>query len=310
MTDRAPGSPAACWPAAAPRSSSGPGDASYPARELPGIHAASSAQNPRSRSLSPLELPLLCPRSILLLWQAAADYFGLRVCVLTSYEEACFLEIQPLETRSERTLFLSFWAEVGRAAEGQGAGQDRGRPWRLGGLLTRLCERVGRWGRARRCGAGRCCQAVGSSLGCSGAWRCAAALHAGRPVRGLQRGWHSGEQRSGVRAQRVSQEPCRRCTTTQCTPPMSPRPRSPPRSSLAAAGSTTLSLGTARHCRTSAAGDRKRCCWLEGGPRLSAHFTPALLRAGGRRAPGPGPCEAVFLGCSPSLPALAVLSRQ
>ncbi len=55
--------------------------------------------------------------------QAAADYFGLRVCVLTSYPEGCFIEIEPQQLRSSRILYLSFWAEVRELADWSCAGQ-------------------------------------------------------------------------------------------------------------------------------------------------------------------------------------------
>jgi hypothetical protein len=45
--------------------------------------------------------------------QAAADAYGVRVCLLTSFLESCFIEIQPQQQASERVLWLSFWAEVG-----------------------------------------------------------------------------------------------------------------------------------------------------------------------------------------------------
>jgi hypothetical protein len=54
--------------------------------------------------------------------QAAADYFGLRILVLASYESGAFLWIEPKEQRSKRTLWLSFWAEV------RGGGVQAGRP--------------------------------------------------------------------------------------------------------------------------------------------------------------------------------------
>lgn len=56
---------------------------------------------------------------LLLALQAAADYFGLRINVLTSFEHSCFIEIEPRQPRSSRTLYLSFWAEV-RLHAGQG----------------------------------------------------------------------------------------------------------------------------------------------------------------------------------------------
>eukprot|EP00249_Psilotum_nudum_P016478 c25844_g1_i1 orf=403-837(+) len=44
--------------------------------------------------------------------QAAADIFGVRICLLTSYRDTCFVEILPKQPRSKRAIFLSFWAEV------------------------------------------------------------------------------------------------------------------------------------------------------------------------------------------------------
>jgi hypothetical protein len=56
--------------------------------------------------------------------QAAADAFGVRVALLTSFLESCFIEIQPEEQRSERVVWLSFWAEVGgRHSGGSGLGR-------------------------------------------------------------------------------------------------------------------------------------------------------------------------------------------
>ena len=44
--------------------------------------------------------------------QAAADAFGISVALITSYDDAFFLEIQPVATVvSGRVLWLSFWAE-------------------------------------------------------------------------------------------------------------------------------------------------------------------------------------------------------
>jgi hypothetical protein len=51
--------------------------------------------------------------------QAAADAYGARVCVLTSFMESCFIEIQPEEQGTDRVLWLSFWAEVGAAGAGR-----------------------------------------------------------------------------------------------------------------------------------------------------------------------------------------------
>lgn len=44
--------------------------------------------------------------------QAASDAFGLKICVLTSYEESYFLEIDPKALRYKRKLWLTFWAEI------------------------------------------------------------------------------------------------------------------------------------------------------------------------------------------------------
>ncbi|KAG2433740.1 hypothetical protein HXX76_008103 [Chlamydomonas incerta] len=44
--------------------------------------------------------------------QAAADTFGVRIVVVTSYEHSPVITIEPEQKKSGRTLFLSFWAEV------------------------------------------------------------------------------------------------------------------------------------------------------------------------------------------------------
>ena len=44
--------------------------------------------------------------------QAAADAFGMKICVLTSYDESYFLEIDPKKLRYARKLWLTFWAEI------------------------------------------------------------------------------------------------------------------------------------------------------------------------------------------------------
>ncbi|GLI64673.1 hypothetical protein VaNZ11_008025 [Volvox africanus] len=44
--------------------------------------------------------------------QASADYFGLRIMVVTSFPESPVIYVDPAATRSPRTLYLSFWAEV------------------------------------------------------------------------------------------------------------------------------------------------------------------------------------------------------
>ncbi|CAH9097460.1 unnamed protein product [Cuscuta epithymum] len=44
--------------------------------------------------------------------QAAADLYGVRIFVLTSFKDTCYIEIVPNTQKSERVIFLSFWAEV------------------------------------------------------------------------------------------------------------------------------------------------------------------------------------------------------
>ncbi|KAL3161663.1 hypothetical protein ABBQ38_15492 [Trebouxia sp. C0009 RCD-2024] len=45
--------------------------------------------------------------------QAVADAFGVRIAIMTSYQDACVVEIQPQgQVKSQRILYLSFWAEV------------------------------------------------------------------------------------------------------------------------------------------------------------------------------------------------------
>ncbi|XP_031483537.1 OVARIAN TUMOR DOMAIN-containing deubiquitinating enzyme 12-like isoform X2 [Nymphaea colorata] len=44
--------------------------------------------------------------------QAAADWYGVKICVFTSFKDTCFIEILPSVQKSERVIFLSFWAEV------------------------------------------------------------------------------------------------------------------------------------------------------------------------------------------------------
>lgn len=48
--------------------------------------------------------------------QAAADALGMRITVITSYQECAILAIEPAQKRSERMLYLSFWAEVSGCA--------------------------------------------------------------------------------------------------------------------------------------------------------------------------------------------------
>ncbi|KAM3698357.1 hypothetical protein ACJW31_06G182700 [Castanea mollissima] len=44
--------------------------------------------------------------------QAAADWFGVKIFVLTSFKDTCYIEILPHIEKSKRIIFLSFWAEV------------------------------------------------------------------------------------------------------------------------------------------------------------------------------------------------------
>eukprot|EP01018_Ginkgo_biloba_P017940 Gb_24833 [translate_table: standard] len=44
--------------------------------------------------------------------QAAADRFGAKICLLTSFRDTCFIEIMPREQNPQRELWLSFWSEV------------------------------------------------------------------------------------------------------------------------------------------------------------------------------------------------------
>ncbi|XWS07984.1 hypothetical protein CRYUN_Cryun41cG0038000 [Craigia yunnanensis] len=44
--------------------------------------------------------------------QAAADSYGVKMFVLTSFKDTCYIEILPHNQKSERIIFLSFWAEV------------------------------------------------------------------------------------------------------------------------------------------------------------------------------------------------------
>ena len=44
--------------------------------------------------------------------QAAADAYGVRMCVISSYKDNFIVEIQPREQRSSRVCWISFWAEV------------------------------------------------------------------------------------------------------------------------------------------------------------------------------------------------------
>ncbi|XP_022753875.1 uncharacterized protein LOC111302202 [Durio zibethinus] len=44
--------------------------------------------------------------------QAAADSYGVKIFVITSFKDTCYMEILPKVQRSKRVIFLSFWAEV------------------------------------------------------------------------------------------------------------------------------------------------------------------------------------------------------
>ncbi|XP_034928985.1 OVARIAN TUMOR DOMAIN-containing deubiquitinating enzyme 9 isoform X2 [Populus alba] len=44
--------------------------------------------------------------------QAAADSYGVKIFVITSFKDTCYLEILPQAQKSDRVIFLSFWAEV------------------------------------------------------------------------------------------------------------------------------------------------------------------------------------------------------
>ncbi|KAH7690408.1 Ubiquitinyl hydrolase 1 protein [Dioscorea alata] len=44
--------------------------------------------------------------------QAAADSYGVKIFVITSFRDTCSIEILPAVQKSKRVIFLSFWAEV------------------------------------------------------------------------------------------------------------------------------------------------------------------------------------------------------
>ncbi|KAE8692920.1 Transcription factor-like protein [Hibiscus syriacus] len=44
--------------------------------------------------------------------QAAADSYGVKIFVITSFKDTCYIEILPNVRKSKRVIFLSFWAEV------------------------------------------------------------------------------------------------------------------------------------------------------------------------------------------------------
>ncbi|KAH7853761.1 hypothetical protein Vadar_006302 [Vaccinium darrowii] len=44
--------------------------------------------------------------------QAAADAYGVKIFIITSFKDTCYIEILPHTQKSQRIIFLSFWAEV------------------------------------------------------------------------------------------------------------------------------------------------------------------------------------------------------
>ncbi|KQK11975.1 hypothetical protein BRADI_1g00720v3 [Brachypodium distachyon] len=44
--------------------------------------------------------------------QAAADLYGVKIFILTSFRDTCYIEILPVIQKSNRVICLSFWAEV------------------------------------------------------------------------------------------------------------------------------------------------------------------------------------------------------
>ncbi|KAA8518736.1 hypothetical protein F0562_016490 [Nyssa sinensis] len=44
--------------------------------------------------------------------QAAADSYGVKIWVITSFKDTCYIEILPKVEKSKRVIYLSFWAEV------------------------------------------------------------------------------------------------------------------------------------------------------------------------------------------------------
>ncbi|WOK94904.1 OTU domain-containing protein [Canna indica] len=44
--------------------------------------------------------------------QAASDSYGVKIFVITSFKDTCYIEILPNVEKSKRVIFLSFWAEV------------------------------------------------------------------------------------------------------------------------------------------------------------------------------------------------------
>ncbi|KAA8526152.1 hypothetical protein F0562_007748 [Nyssa sinensis] len=44
--------------------------------------------------------------------QAAADRFGAKICLVTSFRDTCYVEILPKDKNPSKELWLSFWSEV------------------------------------------------------------------------------------------------------------------------------------------------------------------------------------------------------
>ncbi|CAK9325330.1 unnamed protein product [Citrullus colocynthis] len=44
--------------------------------------------------------------------QAAADRFGAKICLVTSFRDTCYIEILPKDNSPNKELWLSFWCEV------------------------------------------------------------------------------------------------------------------------------------------------------------------------------------------------------
>jgi len=44
--------------------------------------------------------------------QAASDYYGVKIRLITSFKDTCFIEIVPTKEKSPREIYLSFWAEI------------------------------------------------------------------------------------------------------------------------------------------------------------------------------------------------------
>ncbi|XP_022874181.1 OTU domain-containing protein DDB_G0284757-like [Olea europaea var. sylvestris] len=44
--------------------------------------------------------------------QAAADTYGVKIFVITSFKDTCYIKILPQTLMTKRMIFLSFWAEV------------------------------------------------------------------------------------------------------------------------------------------------------------------------------------------------------